>query len=329
MKKTLKNNSVKKKQKTKKAKKVKKVDTRLTFKAKSLGDLKYSNKVDLGIIKAGDALFTAVAGIYNTYVPNLAKALIPYIKSSKILQTSKSGGMPEAKKHCWNLFGYKTKDSLGLNTKNQSFEHNVARAVKLAILMVDGKSKVNIDKNNKIVGMNKRVEPVLMVTNPEQKKQNSIKNTKTNNIGCTIANMERIFAEDILKQKVDNRKGKNKTPNLTKSNATVHTFDAVLKAVSAKLVDFNLMEAEKLVSKVKGEQLIRLKDIAQQITLVIAKLKTCETSEDGKVKTINPVLFEMQDNARQKIVRRLYSTVVFSLSKEPTIASSKSIVSSK
>ena len=319
MKKTLKNNSVKKKQNTKK----RKVDTRLTFKAKSLGELKYSNNIDLNIIKAGDALLTAVRGIYNTYIPNLAKALVPYVKSSKILQTSKSGGMPEAKKHCWKLFGYATKDSFGLNTKNESFERNVSRAVKLALLIVNGKSKIDIDKNNKIVGMNKRVEPVLMVTNPEQKKQNSIKNTKTNAISCTIANMERIFAEDILKQKSDNRKGKNKTANLTKSNVNVFTFDAVLKAVSTKLVDFNLMDAEKLVSKVKGEQLGRLKEIAQQITLILAKLETCTTNADAEVKTNNPVLFEMQDNSRQKIVKRLYSTAVFSLAKEPTISSNK------
>ena len=315
MKKATKNNSVKKKQKTKKTK----VDTRLTFETKSLGQVKYSNKTDLNIIKAGDALLTAVKGIYNTYIPNLAKALVPYIKSSKILQTSKSGGMPEAKKHCWKLFGYETKDSeTGLNTKNESFERNVARAVKLAILIVHGKSKLAIDKNNKIVGISKCVEPMVRVTTAKGKAMKLVKNFETDIIPCTIANMERIFAEDILKQKPDNRKGKNKGENLTKSNVNLFTFDKVLKAVSTKLVDFNLMDAEKLVTKVQGEQLSRLKDIAQQITLILAKLETCTTNADAEVKTNNSVLFEMQDKARQTIVKRHFTTAVFSLSKEPT-----------
>ena len=310
MKKAIKNNSVKKKQKTKKTK----VDTRLTFETKSLGQVKYSNNTDLNIIKAGDALLTAVRGIYNTYIPNLAKALVPYVKSSNILRTSKSGGMPEAKKHCWKLFGYETKDSeTGLNTKNESFERNVARAVKLALAIVDGKSKLVINKNNKIVGMSKRVEPMLRVTNAKGKKMKPIKNTSNELIGCTIANMERIFAEDILKQKSDNRKGKNKGANLTKSNVNVFTFDAVLKAVSVKLVDLNLMEAEKLVSKVKGEQLARLKNIAKDIALILAKLETCQEEADGKVKTSNKVLFDMQDKARSNLVTKHFNKAVFSI----------------
>ena len=174
------------------------------------------------------------------------------------------------------------------------------------------------DKNNKIVGISKCVEPMVRVTTAKGKAMKLVKNFETDIIPCTIANMERIFAEDILKQKPDNRKGKNKGENLTKSNVNLFTFDKVLKAVSTKLVDFNLMDAEKLVTKVQGEQLSRLKDIAQQITLILAKLETCTTNANAEVKTNNSVLFEMQDKAWQTIVKRHFTTAVFSLSKEPT-----------
>ena len=288
------------------------------------GKLFYANVIEKNIIEKGVALMTAIKGIYGKFIPELATALNTYIaKYPKVLDDKKSGGLPAMKKYCWKLFNYTTVDSAGFKTKNESFERNVSRAIKLALLIHSKKCKFQINNKNEIQAVSNKVFPKVMVQNLNKKSLEPKVNTDTKTLQtCTIARMEELFSEQILGQKTDNKKLNANKGNTKNTLAKTVSFESKLKDISAKLVDYNLMSPSKLAEVVKGTKLSYMKSIAQDITLIVAKLKTLEEGSDGKHTTNNTILFEGKDDTIRKSKVKIFGTAVLQLSKEPQVEKS-------
>jgi len=288
------------------------------------GKLFYANVIEKNIIEKGVALMTAIKGIYGKFIPELATALNTYIaKYPKVLDDKKNGGLPAMKKYCWKLFNYTTVDNAGFKTKNESFERNVSRAIKLALLIHSKKCKFQINKKNEIQAVSNKVFPKVMVQNLNKKSLEPKVNTDTKTLQtCTIARMEELFSEQILGQKTDNKKLNANKGNTKNTLAKTVSFESKLKDISAKLVDYNLMSPSKLAEIVKGTKLSYMKSIAQDITLIVAKLKTLEEGSDGKHTTNNTILFEGKDDTIRKSKVKIFGTAVLQLSKEPQVEKS-------
>ena len=288
------------------------------------GKLFYANVIEKNIIEKGVALMTAIKGIYGKFIPELATALNTYIaKYPKVLDDKKNGGLPAMKKYCWKLFNYTTVDSAGFKTKNESFERNVSRAIKLALLIHSKKCKFQINNKNEIQAVSNKVFPKVMVQNLNKKSLEPKVNTDTKTLQtCTIARMEELFSEQILGQKTDNKKLNANKGNTKNTLAKTVSFESKLKDISAKLVDYNLMSPSKLAEVVKGTKLSYMKSIAQDITLIVAKLKTLEEGSDGKHTTNNTILFEGKDDTIRKSKVKIFGTAVLQLSKEPQVEKS-------
>jgi len=288
------------------------------------GKLFYANVIEKNIIEKGVALMTAIKGIYGKFIPELATALNTYIaKYPKVLDDKKNGGLPAMKKYCWKLFNYTTVDNAGFKTKNESFERNVSRAIKLALLIHSKKCKFQINKKNEIQAVSNKVFPKVMVQNLNKKSLEPKVNTDTKTLQtCTIARMEELFSEQILGQKTDNKKLNANKGNTKNTLAKTVSFESKLKDISAKLVDYNLMSPSKLAEVVKGTKLSYMKSIAQDITLIVAKLKTLEEGSDGKHTTNNTILFEGKDDTIRKSKVKIFGTAVLQLSKEPQVEKS-------
>ena len=288
------------------------------------GKLFYANVIEKNIIEKGVALMTAIKGIYGKFIPELATALNTYIaKYPKVLDDKKNGGLPAMKKYCWKLFNYTTVDNAGFKTKNESFERNVSRAIKLALLIHSKKCKFQINNKNEIQAVSNKVFPKVMVQNLNKKSLEPKVNTDTKTLQtCTIARMEELFSEQILGQKTDNKKLNANKGNTKNTLAKTVSFESKLKDISAKLVDYNLMSPSKLAEVVKGTKLSYMKSIAQDITLIVAKLKTLEEGSDGKHTTNNTILFEGKDDTIRKSKVKIFGTAVLQLSKEPQVEKS-------
>ena len=283
------------------------------------GKLFYANVIEKNIIEKGVALMTAIKGIYGKFIPELANALVTYIaKYPKVLDDKKSGGLPAMKKYCWKLFNYTTVDSAGFKTKNESFERNVSRAIKLALLIHSKKCKFQINNKNEILAQSNKVYPTLKVQSLKGKNLAPQINRETKKLEvCSIDKMEQLFSVEILGQKTDNKKLNANKGNTKDTKAKVVSFEGVLKVVSNKLIDYNLMSPNKLAETVKGTKLGYMKSIAQDITLIVAKLKTLEEGKDGKHTTNNTILFEGKDDTIRKSKVKIFGTAVLELSKEP------------
>ena len=321
MKKAKKKSTVKKTVKTKSnAKKPKGTE----IQTEHFGKLFYANVIEKNIIEKGVALMTAIKGIYGKFIPELAVALNTYIaKFPKVLDDKKSGGLPAMKKYCWKLFNYTTVDNAGFKTKNESFERNVARAIYLALLIHSKKCKFQVNNKNEILAQSNKVYPTLNVQNLKGKKLAPQINKETKKLEvCTIARMEELFREQILGQKTDNKKLNANKGNTKDTKAKTVSFESILKALNSKLVEINVMSATKLADTIKGTKLSYMKSIAQEITLIVAKLKTLETNKDtGKVSSNNALLFEADKAVNQSKVK-IFGTAVLELSKQPQVEKS-------
>ena len=288
------------------------------------GKLFYANVIEKNIIEKGVALMTAIKGIYGKFIPELANALVIYIaKYPKVLDDKKNGGLPAMKKYCWKLFNYTTVDNAGFKTKNESFERNVSRAIKLALLIHSKKCKFEINNKNEIKAVSNKVFPKVMVQNLNKKSLEPKVNTDSKSLqNCTIARMEELFSEQILGQKTDNKKLNANKGNTKDTKAKIVSFESILKSLNSKLVEINVMNATKLADTIKGTKLSYMKSIAQEITLIVAKLKTLETNKDtGKVSSSNDLLFEA-DKAIKDSKVKIFGTAVLELSKQPQVEKS-------
>ena len=260
------------------------------------GKLFYANVIEKNIIEKGVALMTAIKGIYGNFIPELAVALNTYIaKYPKVLDDKKSGGLPAMKKYCWKLFNYTTVDSAGFKTKNESFERNVSRAIKLALLIHSKKCKFNINKKNEIQAVSNKVYPKVMVQNLNSKTLDQKVNTDTKNLQtCTIARMEELFSEQILGQKTDNKKLNANKGNTKDTKVKTLTIDMKVSEVKDFMLGLNSMKADKLKeSKFKGTLKRDLTEIALIVQLLYAKNKTLTVNDTThKVTTDNEILFE-------------------------------------
>ena len=82
------------------------------------------------------------------------------------------------------------------------------------------------------------------------------------------------------------------------------------------------MNPSKLADTIKGTKLSYMKSIAQEITLIVAKLKTLETNKDtAKVTSNNTLLFEADQAVKNSKVK-IFGTAVLDLSKQPQASKS-------
>ena len=288
------------------------------------GKLFYANAIEKNIIEKGVALMTAIKGIYGKFIPELATALNVYIaKFPKVLDDGKSGGLPAMKKYCWKLFDYSTVDKAGFKTKNESFERNVSRAIKLALLIHSKKCKFNINKKNEIKAVSNKVYPKVMIQNLNSKTLDQKVNTDTKSLQtCTIARMEELFSEQILGQKTDNKKLNANKGNTKDTKVKTLTIDMKVKEVLEFMQGINhISNLDKLKeSKFKGSLKKDLVEIALVVQLLLAKNKTLTVNDTThKVTTDNEILFSAKYQSQLDWAKVITAKGVALLSKYPML----------
>ena len=313
--KTKNKNKVTKTKTTKPSKTIKPVGKEI--KTSSFGKLFYGNNVEKNIITKANSLMNAITGIKQKQIPELALALRPYMLENKKVSLT----MAQVKKYVFNLVGYKTVTKEGLLVRNESFESNVARAVKVAFLMDNKKTGFNINSKLEIVAPSNVLYPMTNNFTPKGKKLKPTKNTDPTPIKANISEMEKIFAEKILGQKSDNNKNKP-TPKDTKVKEVL--IDSKLKDVKNYLLGLNSMSIDALTeSNFKGSVRKEVGEIATIASLLIAKVRTIDTNEKGKNETSNPVLFSSKYSSQHQWATAHLRNAVKNLSEEPKVANSK------
>jgi hypothetical protein len=315
--KTKNKNKVTTKKTTKPSKTIKPVGKLL--KTSSFGKLFYGNNVEKNIITKANSLMNAITGIKQKQIPELALALKPYmveLNTKKIKPT-----MAEVKKYVFNLVGYKTITKEGLLVRNESFESNVARAVKVAFLMDNKKTGFNINSKLEIIAPSNVLYPMTNNFTPKGKKLKPTKNTDPTPIKANISEMEKVFAEKILGQKSNNNTDKP-TPKDTKVKEVL--IDSKIKDVKNYLLGLNSMSIDALTeSNFKGSVRKEIGEIATIASLLIAKVRTIDTNEKGKNETSNPVLFSSKYSSQHQWATAHLRNAVKNLSEEPKIANTK------
>jgi len=287
------------------------------IKTSSFGKLFYGNNVEKNIITKANSLMNAITGIKQKQIPELALALRPYMLENKKVSLT----MAQVKKYVFNLVGYKTVTKEGLLVRNESFESNVARAVKVAFLMDNKKTGFNINSKLEIVAPSNVLYPMTNNFTPKGKKLKPTKNTDPTPIKANISEMEKIFAEKILGQKSDNNKNKP-TPKDTKIKEVL--IDSKLKDVKNYLLGLNSMSIDALTeSNFKGSVRKEVGEIATIASLLIAKVRTIDTNEKGKNETSNPVLFSSKYSSQHQWATAHLRNAVKNLSQEPKVANTK------
>jgi len=303
-------------------KKVKKPSKTITpvgkeIKTTSFGSLFYGNNIEKDIITKANNLMNAITGIKQKQIPELALALKPYMLENKKVSLT----MAQVKKYVFNLVGYKTITKEGQITKNESFESNVARAVKVAFLMDNKKTGFDINSKLEIVAPSNILYPNVKVFNPKTKELKLTKNTDKDKIKANISEMEKIFKEEILGQKSDNNK-KSPTPKDTKVKEVL--VDTKIKDIKNYLLGLNSMGLEALTeSTFKGSVRKELGEIAMITSLLIAKVKTITTDANGKSTSNNLVLFTSKYQQQLNWATTHLKNAVQNISEEPRKAITK------
>ena len=293
-----------------------------TLSLSNFGDVSVDKKLkfqkDLAL--SLDKLFSVEETIRKEIIPTISKHFNTYInwlkKNTPIKY--KELQMKDLKKYAWDLVGYKRKAGIGGGRKvaNESFEANVGRACKVALLM--DKGKLTINKKGIIVGVSSDISPIRFYENSNGTEK-SEPNTSKDIEKARIADIEDMFNRIVLGKttKYSSKSSKKKAGVSKDTKSKPVSFESVLKAINAKLVDINCMTPAKLADTVKGTKLSYMKSIAQEITLIVAKLKTLETNKDtAKVSTNNSLLFEA-DKAIKDSKVKIFGTAVLDLSKQP------------
>ena len=298
----------------------------VTLSLSNFGDVSVDKKLtfqkDLAL--SLDKLFSVEETIRKEIIPTISKHFNTYInwlkKNSPIKY--KELLMKDLKKYAWDLVGYKRKAGIGGARKvaNESFEANVGRACKVALLM--DKGKLTINKKGVIVGVSSDISPVRFYENSNGTEK-SEPNTSKDIEKARIADIEDMFNRIVLgKTTKYSSKSSKKKGNTKDTKAKPVSFESVLKAINAKLVDINCMNPSKLADTIKGTKLSYMKSIAQEITLIVAKLKTLETNKDtAKVTSNNTLLFEADQAVKNSKVK-IFGTAVLDLSKQPQASKS-------
>jgi hypothetical protein len=287
------------------------------IKTSSFGSLFYGNNIEKDIITKANNLMNAITGIKQKQIPELALALKPYMAENKKVSLT----MAQVKKYVFDLVGYKTITKEGLITKNESFESNVARAVKVAFLMDNKKTGFDINSKLEIVAPSNVLYPMTNNFTPKGKKLKPTKNGDTTKIKANISEMEKIFAEKILGQKSNNNK-KSPTPKDTKVKEVL--IDTKVKDVKNYLLGLNGMGLEALTqSNFKGSLKDNLAEIVKLFTILVAKNKTINTDENGKNTCDNNVLFNAKYQQQLNWATTHLRNAVQNISEEPRKAITK------
>ena len=285
------------------------------IKTSSFGSLFYGNNIEKDIITKANNLMNAITGIKKKQIPELALALKPYmveLGTKKIKPT-----MAEVKKYVFNLVGYKTVTKEGLITKNESFESNVARAVKVAFLMNNKKTGFDINSKLEIVAPSNILYPMTNNFTPKGKKLKPTKNTDPTKIKANISEIEKIFQEKILGQKSNNNK-KSPTPKDTKVKEVL--IDTKIKDVKNYLLGLNSMGLEAFTqSNFKGSLKDNLTEIVKLFSILVAKNKTIITDESGKNTCNNNVLFNAKYQQQLNWATTHLRNAVINISEEPKL----------
>jgi len=315
--KTKNKNKVTKTKTTKPSKEIKPVGKEI--KTTDFGTLFYGNTIEKNIITKANSLMNALTGIKKKQIPELALALRPYMAQNKKVSLT----MAQVKKYVFNLVGYKTVTKEGLLTRNDSFESNVARAVKVAFLMDDKKIGFDINSKLEIVAPSNILYPQVPQFKPNGKKGTlrMVKNTDKTKQPVRVAEIEKVFAEKILGQKSDNNKNKP-TPKDTKVKEVL--IDSKLKDVKNYLLGLNSMSVDALTeSNFKGSVRKEVGEIATIASLLIAKVRTIDTNEKGKNETSNKVLFSSIYSTQHQWATTHLRNAVKNISEEPKVSNSK------
>ena len=311
--------------KAKKGKQLKAVKTNAPKKVKGV-TLSLSNFGEISIDKkltfqkdlalSLDALFSVEETIRKEIIPTLSKHFNTYInwlkKNSPIKY--KELQMKDLKKYAWDLVGYKRKAGIGGARKvaNESFEANVGRACKVALLM--DKEKLTINKKGIIVGVSKDISPIRFFENSNGKEV-SEPNTRTEIEKVRIFDIEDMFNRFVLGKntKYSSKSSKKKTHlKDTKTKIGENTLAELLKVSFAKLSELNVSEAKHLYQKVGKTEKAYLRGIVQYGVLILAKLETLEVGSDNKVKELNENLFN-DTQARKKDNVEIVGNAVFKM----------------
>ena len=104
------------------------------------------------------------------------------------------------KKYVFNLVGYVKETKTGEYKANESFEADVARAVKLAFVTDSNKKTgISINKDTRTIeGVSKKIYPVLKVQSADGKNLEPTKNTSNTIIKCPIDKAMKSFQEVIM-----------------------------------------------------------------------------------------------------------------------------------
>ena len=281
------------------------------IKTSSLGLLYYKDKIEKAIIEKADNLLSAVKGIYGKQVPELSIAISSYLKS----KTRISLTMLEIRSFVYSLVNYRVKTKFGENTKNQSFENNVTRAIQLSLLIENKKSGVVIGKDNKLSAISCKVYKELDQFNPKGKKVGSVKNTSKELVNINYDQMQQLFKSDVLGQKTNNKKKPTPKDNKVK---TV-TADNVINLMIKLLTNLNSLPKNKIINNIKGQTERNLMQIAKNILRLLAKKSVLSVSEDGKVTTINEVQFTSTYEKQNEWAKKHFNNAITSYSLEPVL----------
>lgn len=258
----------------------------------SFGELSLKHSYDKAIIETTDNLMKANVRKDNNIV-ELALALEPYMKANRKVTLDLS----VVKKYVFNLVGYVKESKEGEYRANESFEADVARAVKLAFVTDSKKTGISINKDTRTIeGVSKKIYPVLKVQSPDGKNLQPQKNPSNQIIKCPIDKAMKSFQEVIMGQ-TSNKPSKKSTPKDTKVKEI--SIDTYYKKVKEHLLGLNSTKNPEKFKEFKGSILKDLTEIVELGALVLAKKKSCKTLENGKVETNNQILVKTAKFSQQ------------------------------
>jgi hypothetical protein len=287
-----------------------------------------------GLVENINLLFEKEKDIVGI-IPTIAKGLISYIDWLKKNSPTeyKKLVMNDLKQYCFALVGYEKTAGIGKRkVQNHSFEHNVARACKIALLSNKNLVKINEDKKLKIGGKAVKVGAIVGMSkdiNPEKTfdyGNGKIKTEKNKSKDLDIVRTAEV--EDMFQVHIKGGTS-NQKPKLKESKAMATPKEAKIKVVSIdehakkvleKLQGLNSEKnPEKIRDNFKGTFKKICYEIAQLTMLQIAKQKTFETKENGKVISNNEVLV-ITSKFSEQLAWAKKSMDIDSLSQQPNVA---------
>jgi hypothetical protein len=271
---------------------------------------------------AVDNLFGLEEKIRKNIIPTIAKELYKYLQSVKKSNKVAYNELDQKAlgKYVFKLVGYAREEGIGKQRKvaNESFEQNVRRASKSALLI--DKGFLSISKDNKLQAKSGIIYPTVAYN--KGSKIDYMKNPKPNSKeNVTIPQLESLFKTEVLKQ-TDNSKKKSPTPKDTKVKEVL--IDTKIKDVKNYLLGLNSMGLEALTeSNFKGSVRKELGEIAMITSLLIAKVKTITTDAKGKSTSNNNILFASKYNEQINWATTHLRNAVKNISEEPKKANTK------